>query len=189
MALPSTDTKPCADNGSFAAKIFAEYGDFIYGVIRYKVENEAQANDLYQDFFLSLVSNPIPAGVKNIKGYLYRAITNDIFDAGRRMERYKALMNKYADYLSFSINKGNSKNAFINKERTNQIFGLIEGYLSPSEAKAITLRYKNSCSIKEVAKEMDVKKESVSRYICTGLKKIRQLFKVKQGSYNDCSRL
>ena len=39
-------------------------------------------------------------------------------------------------------------------------------------------------SINEVAEKMDVKKETVSRYICTGLKKIRQILKKKQGDYN-----
>ena len=184
MALPGKNINTCMANVGLATKVFAEYGDFIYGIIYYKVKNVAQADDLYQDFFLSLVSNPIPSGVKNIKSYLYKAITNDIIDASRQMERYKTLMNKYANYLNFSINKNGSKNASIKEEQINEIFKLLWGQLSPSEAKAITLRYRKSCSINEVAEKMDVKKETVSRYICTGLKKIRQILKKKQGDYN-----
>jgi DNA-directed RNA polymerase specialized sigma24 family protein len=79
MALP--DTSKCRNNVGLAAKIFAEYGDFIRMVIRYKVKNEAQADDLFQDFFLSLVVSPLPAGEhsgRNIlmgQSFLYFFIT------------------------------------------------------------------------------------------------------------------
>ena len=56
MALLSTNTKGCADNVAAAARIFAEYGDFIESVIHRRAKNESQADDLCQEFFLSLVS-------------------------------------------------------------------------------------------------------------------------------------
>ena len=43
-----------------AMKIFEEHGNFIHSVIRFNVNNEAEAEDLFQDFFLSLISKPIP---------------------------------------------------------------------------------------------------------------------------------
>lgn len=185
IASPNTNSNSYANNVDIAAKIFAEYGDFIYGIIRSKVKDEAQVNDLYQDFFLSLVSKPVPADAQNIKGYLYRAITNDIVDAGRRVKRYEILMKKYADYLNFSINKNDSPDAFINEEQINEIFRVVGEQLSPTEAKAIALRYENDCNIKETAKKMNVKKETVSRYICMGLKKIHQFLKAEGGNQND----
>ncbi|MHC4792547.1 MAG: RNA polymerase sigma factor, partial [Planctomycetota bacterium] len=78
MPLASIKKDGVPSNVNHAAKIFSEYGDFIRGVIRYQVGNDAQADDLFQDFFLSLVSRPVPADIQNIKKYLYRAITNDI---------------------------------------------------------------------------------------------------------------
>ena len=185
MASPNTNSNSYANNGDIAAKIFAEYGYFIYGIIRSKVKDQAQADDLYQDFFLSLVSKPIPPDSQNIKGHLYRAIINDIIDANKRMRRYRTLMNKYADYFNFSINKKGPTDAFINEDQMNEIFRVIEEQLSPTEAKAVTLRYRNDCSIEETAKKMNVKKETVSRYICMGLKKIRQFLKVERGNQND----
>lgn len=177
ITSPNTNTNNYANNVDIAARIFAEYGDFIYCIIRSEVKDEAQADDLYQDFFVSLVSNPVPVDAQNIKGYLYRAIINDIADAGRRTKRYKILMNKYADYLNFSINKNGSSDAFINEGQINEIFRVVGEQLSPTEAKAMALRYRNGCNIKETAKKMNVKKETVNRYICMGLKKIRQFFK------------
>ena len=181
MASPSANTNNYANNVSIAAAIFAEHSDFIYSVLRYKAREQDQVEDLYQDFFLSLVSNPPLVSVRNIRSYIYKAITNDIIDAARRTQRYQNLRNKYADYLNFSINKKSLKNASIDEGQMNRIFKLIEGRLTPSEIKAITLRYRDNCDINEVAQKMGVKKESVSRYISVGLKKIRRYFNVKRG--------
>jgi RNA polymerase sigma factor (sigma-70 family) len=168
-------------NVASAAEIFSEYGDFIRAVIRYKVKNEARAGDLFQDFFLSLVSKPIPAGVQNVRSYLYRAIINDIVDATRRVEKYKTRMNKYAECLNYSINKNTPENALIEAEETDKMFKLIEGWLRRSETQAISLRYRNSYNIKEVAKKMHVNNRTVSRYISAGLSKVRQFLTVKRG--------
>jgi RNA polymerase sigma factor (sigma-70 family) len=168
-------------NVAQATEIFSKYGKFIFAVIRYQVKNDAQADDLFQDFFLSLVSKPIPKGVQNVKSYLYRAITNDIVDATRRMENYKARMNKYAEYLNYSVNKNSPESALVEKEQTDKMFRLLEGRLRRSEARAITLRYRDSYNIKEVAKKMHVNNRTISRYVSAGLSKIRQLLTLKQG--------
>ena len=165
-----------------AAEIFSKYEDFILAVIRYRVGNDGQADDLFQDLFLSLVSKPIPPGIQNIKSYLYKAITNDIIDAARRVEKYKSLMHKYAEYFDYSINKDTPKNALIEKEEINKMFKLIQGRLPRSEAQAITLRFGNNFNIKEIAKKMQVNSRTVSRYISVGLSKVRQLFSVKKGN-------
>ena len=177
MALP--DTSKCRNNVGLAAEIFAEYGDFIHMVIFSQVKNKARINDIFQDFFLSLVRKPIPQDVKNIKGYLYRAITNDIIDATRRVERYCNLVHKYSEYLEHPINNKTPENAFIDVEETNKMFRLIKGRLTNSQYQAMALRYRTDHSIKEVAEKMSVKSTSVSRYLSIGLKKIRCFLKPK----------
>jgi len=156
-----------------AAKLFMEYGDFIRAVIRYQVKNESQVNDLFQDFFLFLVVRPLPADVQNVKGYLYRAITNKVFEAARRVENYQNHMLKYAKRLNHSINKKTPENAFIEAEETEKMFELIERHLRRSYAQAITLRYRDNYDIKEVAKEMKVGSESIKKYIQRGFGKMR----------------
>ncbi len=177
MVLPNGSR--CRNNVGLAAEIFAEYGDFIHTAIRYQVKNETQADDLFQDFFLSLVASPLPTGVRNIRNYLYRAITNDIIDATRRVNKYSYHMHKYHEYPNHSINKRTPENAFIDVEETNKMFGLIKGRLTNSQYQAMTLRYRTYHSIKEVAEKMGVKSTSVSRYLSIGLKKIRQSLTLK----------
>ena len=165
-----------------AAEIFSEYGDFILAVIHYQVGNDAQADDLFQDFFVSLVSRPIPPDIQNIKSYLYKAITNDIVDAARRVQKYKTLMHKYVECLDYSINKNTPENALIEKEQLDKMFALIKGRLPRSEARAITLRFGNNFNIKEIAKKMHVNSRTVSRYISVGLSKVCQFFSEKKGN-------
>jgi len=177
MVLP--DASKCRNNVGLAAEIFTEYGDFIRMVIFSQVKNKARIDDIFQDFFLSLVRKPIPQDVKNIKGYLYRAITNDIIDATRRVNKYSYHMHKYHEYPNHFINRRTPENAFIDVEETNKMFGLIKGRLTNSQYQAMALRYGTDHSIKEVAEKMGVKSTSVSRYISMGLKKIRQSLKLK----------
>ena len=94
MALPNTNTNRHANSVDVAAKVFAEHGDFIRAIIRYQISNDTQADDLFQDFFLSLVYRPLPTGVQNIKSYLYRAVTNDVVDAVRRVEKHQIQIHR-----------------------------------------------------------------------------------------------
>ncbi|NQT03751.1 MAG: sigma-70 family RNA polymerase sigma factor [Planctomycetes bacterium] len=169
-----SDTINCQNNVGIAAKIVAEYSNFIYMVICSRIKNKSRADDIFQDFFLSLVYKPIPQNVKNIKSYIYRAICNDIVDTQRRTERYNAQIHKYKERCNFSINNTEPENALIKDEQMNKMFDLMKGRLTNSQSQAIALRYRTNHSIKEVAEKMGVKSTSVSRYICTGLRKMRQ---------------
>jgi RNA polymerase sigma factor (sigma-70 family) len=170
-----------SDNVEGATKIFEEHAVFIRAAIHSQIKNHTRADDLFQDFFLSLVSKPIPEGIRDIKSYLYRAITNDIVDGSRRTEKYRARVKKYAESVNYAINKSGPENALIETEEINKMFKIIEGLLPRSEAQAIILRYKNNCSIKEVARKMCVNNRTVSRYISTGLSKIRKFLTIREG--------
>jgi RNA polymerase sigma factor (sigma-70 family) len=175
MALPEKTT--CQQNVGIATAVFAEYEDFIHMVIYSQVKNKSHADDVFQDFFISLVSNPIPRNVKNIKSYLYRAICNDIVDNQRQVERYNVQIKKYQERLNFSINNTRPENALIKDEQLNKMIDMIKGRLTHSQSQAIALRYGTNRTVQEIAEKMGVKCTSVSRYICTGLRRMRQYFK------------
>ena len=177
MALLDTSKRQC--DVDHAAEIFAEYGSFIRAIIRSQVKSETQADDIFQNFFLSLVHKPVPQNVKNIKGYLYRAITNDIIDSARRVERYRNYIHKFSKHHDRPINKRTPEDAFIHMEETNKMIELIKGRLRNNEFQAITLQYKSQYSIKNAAKIMGVKCKSVSEYTSRGFGKIRQSLKLK----------
>jgi RNA polymerase sigma-70 factor (ECF subfamily) len=179
------NTARYTENVRLASTVFADYERFIRAVIYSQVRDQAQADDLYQDLFLALVQKPIPESVKNIKGYLYRAIANDAVDVVRRTQTGRTLMRKYGKRPNNSINKYRPENALIEKEQMDKMLELINGRLPKSQTDAITLRYWHHYDIKDVAKKMRVDVRSVSRYVSVGLRKIRQLLMAKQDDYYD----
>jgi RNA polymerase sigma factor (sigma-70 family) len=167
------NTNENIQNMKTAAGLFNKYGDFIYTVIRYKVRDKAMADDLFQDFFLSLVSNPPPSDDQNIKGYLYKAIINDIFDNARRIARYQAQLQRYSKHPRYSSAEENPENILIETEEMDKIHSVIKRRLQDSEARAVTLRYIKDHKIKDIAAEMRINNTAAWRYITEGLKKIR----------------
>lgn len=177
MALNSSDKN--RENAERASQIFFEYGDFIRSIIHTKVNNWEKEEEMLQDFYLSLVHNPIPPDIHNIKSYLYRAIINDITDFSRRSERYAKHIKNFEKKMKLSINKSYPENAYINEEQITKMLKLIKEQLPDSCSKAITLYFIENMSLQEVAEKMNVKTASVSSYISSGVKKLRRLWKRK----------
>jgi RNA polymerase sigma factor (sigma-70 family) len=175
----SGDTGSCRESVNTAYEVFAEHSSFIRAVIGSRVKNEAQADDIFQNLFLSLVHKPTPKDVGDIKSYLYRAIINDIADAARTMERYQALVRRYNEQLNFHSKTISPENALSIREETDKVLDLIGRHLRRSEFQAITLRYRNCTPIKKVAEKMGVRNGTVRRYISVGLSKVRKLLMTK----------
>jgi len=178
--LPSADTDQYRNNVDMAARVFAEHGNLIRAVILAKVKDKAQADDIFQGFFLSLVCRPVPKYVRDVRSYLYRAIANDAFDHIRRMERYEALVGRCSQQYGYCINTPSAEDALITEEEIGKVLRVIERQLNGFESKAIALRYGSCLSIREVAERMNIKTRSVSRYICVGIKKIRRYLTVER---------
>jgi RNA polymerase sigma factor (sigma-70 family) len=164
-----------------AAVIFFEHGDFIRTVIRRKVHDESRVEDLFQDFFLSLATKPLPSDVRNIRGFIYKALINDITDHHRSYERRNNLRYNYANIHSNPINIRTAEDAIIEKEQTEKMIELLRKRATKNEAKAIALRYCDNLCVGEVADRMGINKRSVSCYISAGIRKVRQFLVLEQG--------
>ena len=97
-----------------ACEIYREYSGFIWTVICFHVKDTSLREDIFQDFFLSLVFKPLPDEVANIKSYLYRAIINDIKDSYCRSHAYKARLRRYAACRRQAAVEGNPLNNILN---------------------------------------------------------------------------
>ncbi len=167
-----------------AMKVLTEHGDFIRSVIRFHVRNEAEAEDLFQDFFLFLISKPMPQDIRNERAFLYRVISTRVKDAFRKIDRYQQNIRRYAQCHRYTVGE-RPENAVIEADEVEKMFELIHSRLPSREALAITLRYKNNFETSKVAGKMGVKSRSVSRYVCAGLKIIRDVFKEGEGDDYD----
>jgi RNA polymerase sigma factor (sigma-70 family) len=179
LQMPDFDKSLAAtnnrDNVEQAFKILHEHGDYIRRVIISRVKNKDLSNEIFQDFFLSLASRPLPSNVTYIRSYLYKAVNNDIGDAIRRLDDYKERMQKYIEALEPAITDSSPVKTLIEEEQRREMIAFIMKQLPDSCSQAIIYRYGENQSLQEVAKTMGVKTTSVSRYISTGLEKIRQI--------------
>ena len=159
------------------AEIFHLYGDFISNTIRDNVQDENQAEDLVQALFISLVHNPVPECTQSVKGYLYKVIINDIADADRRKRTDRCSIRIYAELSGYPAEQTSPPDFLIQAEQTRKALELIEHRLPPSEAKAITLRYRKQHSVKEAAEKMGVDRKTLRGYVYQGLSRIRRLLR------------
>jgi RNA polymerase sigma factor (sigma-70 family) len=181
VAVINIHQKPDAlSNVEQAAGIFDKHGDFIRSVIHFHIRNEPEAEDVFQDLFLSLVARPIPLEVENVKGFLYKLLCDTVKDAYRRLERYQARIDRYTK-RGLRVAENRPETELISVEETKKMFDLIERQLPAQEALAVTLRYRDDYNTREVAEMMGVKHRSVSRYVSVGLKKIGNVFAKTQG--------
>jgi len=171
-----------------AAAIFDEHGRIIRSIIRSHVNNDAEVDDIYQDFFLSLVHKPVPERIRDTKSYLYRALRNDVLDAARKKSSYQARIQKYARFRRQQQPDHNPADTIIRDEQMQKALELIDRELRPREAEAMIRRYACDQTVTEAAEKMGVTKRTLSRYVCVGLRKIRRITRQKEQSlHQPCS--
>ncbi len=164
-------------NAAAAAKVFCDYGDFIRNVICAHIQDEDHVDDLIQAFFVSLVMTPMPEGIQNVKGYLYKAIINGIADANRRTRKYRSFMRMYAEVSERPAGRNSPDELLVQAEEARRVFELIGKRLPHKEAKAVTLRYREHHNVKEASEKMGVDSMTLRGYVCDGLSRIRRLLK------------
>jgi RNA polymerase sigma factor (sigma-70 family) len=158
-----------------AAEVFNKYGDFIRAIIRYQTHDKSEVEDLFQEFFLTLIRKPVPADVRSMKSYLYRAVVNHIVDSARVRQNYHRAVKKYAKRTRISINSRPLRNVLIDDtEATNATVVCFARQLPEREAQAFVLRYRDNRSIREIAATMGVNARTVSRYLSESVRKLRK---------------
>lgn len=157
-----------------ASEIFDQYGDEIRAIIHYNVKDQTKADDIFQNFFVSIVHKPIPPDIEDVKAYLYRAVTNDVIDDSRQKKCHQDHIKKYAECYKRFIVTEDPQNIAIKMEDTKRMFQLIENRLPKREAQVVLQRYGRGLSTTDTAKRIHAEKRNVSRYLSSALKKMRE---------------
>jgi DNA-directed RNA polymerase specialized sigma24 family protein len=130
--------------------------------------------ELFQDFFLFLVSKPIPDYVQNIKGYICRALTNDIHDffGSRRVTA------RSAEAIC-----GHAEICFTGEDRIADLYGsghggalfrLAEKRSPPYLARTFPPAFREQCNIREISARIGVPPRAVSVYLSKAVKYVRE---------------
>jgi len=158
-----------------ATRILDEYGEFVRAVIRFQAHNKSDEEDLFQEFFLTLICTPVPANVQSMKGYLYRAVVNHIVDSTRVRQNYRRIIKKYVRENGNCVNTRGVRDAFLeDEEQKEAVIACCARHMQEREAQAFVLRFRDQCSNEEIAAKMGVNRRTVSRYLSEGLKRLRK---------------
>jgi len=164
----------------FAAEVFDKFGDEIRAFIHFNVKDKSKADDIFQEFFVSIVRKPIPSDIQDIPAYLYRAVTNDVIDLSRQIKIHRDHIQNYAECCKNQLKQEDPQTIAIQVENTQKMFQLIESRLPKREAQAVLQRFGHGFSIKDTAERMHVDRRIVSRYLSIALKKMRQFIPVNE---------
>jgi RNA polymerase sigma factor (sigma-70 family) len=170
-----------AEKVEVAAQIIGKYETLVRAIIRLHADNDYDADDIFQDFFLSLVNKPIPLPPRDMKAYLSKAALNDAFDAIRRRKNYRQHLTQYYQSSKYRSNtQGTPQSIMLNAEETQKAFDLVKERLATREAEAILQKYRYSHNTSEAAEEMGINKRTFDHYVCVGMKKLSEFVSRKE---------
>ena len=174
-----------------AAVVFETYGDEIRAMISLNVKEQSEADDMFQDLFLSIVQTPIPPDTDRVPAYLFRVITNDVIDETRRLCNYAELVREYREQGNHRTAHEAPENGVIELEETHEMLEALRKRLPSHEAEAVirSCVYGNKAGY--AAKKMDLDRKTFSQYLYRGKTKIRRLLgknREKQGDMNEYSQ-
>lgn len=166
-------------NVETVAEMFAVHGDFLLSVFRKEV-NDQDARDLWQNLFLTLTTKSVPANEKNVRRFLYQAAVHDIIDFKRRTKLHEKKNNEYADLARRTQSSRSPLQRLIGIESVAEAFKKIEENLPPTIGQVVLHKFRKQLSHRQIAKKMNIKKETVNTYLSVGTKMLEQLEGVKK---------
>jgi len=159
-----------------AAEIFGRYGDEIRAIIAHNVKDRSKADDVYQDFFISLVNQPVPPHVKDIEAYFYRAITRDVIDLSRRAGTHRENIRKYAESRDYTLIRDDLRDLLVTTDEAQKVFQLVAQRIPYRKAVVVAQRYGQRYGSSEVPEKSHIDKRTVYRYLSIARKKMREFW-------------
>ncbi|MFC1762427.1 RNA polymerase sigma factor [Planctomycetota bacterium] len=165
-----------------AAELFSIHGEDIRAIIDFHVGNRGDGDDIFQELFLSIAFARLPRDISNMRRYLYRSVMNDLASRFRQQKRYLRRVKIYVENRKYRALDDDPSRTVMRAEQICKVFETIENELPQREARAVACRYRYDYDTAEAADEMGVNKRSFSRYLCAGLKRIREIDLAQQES-------
>jgi len=165
-----------------AKEVFDKYGNEIRAVIEFNVKDRHTVEDIFQDFFVYVVENPIPQDVEDVRSYIYKAVVNDAIDRKRRARIRRRGDKKYAESISDNAVKREPQTVAIMAEELERVFRLIESSLPPRHVRAVMEYYGFGQTISGMSSKLKIEERSASRYLSEAIRAIRYLVLQSEGA-------
>ena len=150
---------------------YKKYKDWVFKVAWHHLGNVADAEDVCQRFFLRALEKSVPRNKLESPKYRHAMIRNDIIDNWRSLQ---AEERRHIDRPQAQLNSDPYEDVAIIDE-FRFIMENVNKCLSKRTAETFRLRYINDYTDKRIAEKMSIKKKTVIRTICIGIRKLRKI--------------
>lgn len=154
---------------------YDELSDAIFRHCYFRVFNRERAKDLMQDTFARTWEYLSKGSVQNLKAFLYRVANNLIIDESRKKKEESLEMLQ--ENSSFDPGE-DLKDRLIDFMEGKEVIKLLDK-IDPKYRLAISMRYIDDLSPKEISEVLDETENNISVRIHRGLKQLRELTKEK----------
>jgi RNA polymerase sigma factor (sigma-70 family) len=170
-----------------ASEIIRRYDSSIRALIRSYVRNDHDADDIYQNVFLSLIRVP-PTSFTFLTAYLRQIVRNHAADLARRAESRARFASDYVSGHREEPVSADPANILIEAEQMRVVKEFFESVLPSHQAKVLMERCGRGNNTQETAQRLGLKRRTVSRYYCMAVKRVRQIAR-DEGVQGDPSAL
>ena len=162
-----------ADNISAFRELYVRYSDLIYRNIRVRLNNEFDADDILQGYFLLLWEKRKDINVQtSVRGYLLVWLRNYILDC-LRMEKIR---QQYEDNYFQGEEDDETWQHIITNDLKENIQKIAETF-PPRMYDIYHLRHEENYTIKEIAQEMSISEQTVKNQLGEIMKRFRAQIK------------
>ncbi|MBU6323529.1 MAG: RNA polymerase sigma factor [Patescibacteria group bacterium] len=168
-------------------KAFEEYADALFRHASFRIASRERAADLAQDTFIKAWNFVAGGGeVRHWKSFLYRILNNLVVDEYRRVkeESLDALYERDAAAVrGAALGSRAETEAALDDERDAQLIREQLPRLPDQYRVAVTLRYIDGFSPKEIAALLDVSENVVSVRIHRGVARLKRFCEAKRKNH------
>jgi RNA polymerase sigma-70 factor (ECF subfamily) len=151
--------------------VFQRYFKLLYTEAYYKLENDKEAEDLVQDFFIEFWEKQLFRSVTvSLKYYCYQSIRNRCIN---RLEHRKVQRRRTDQYAQLQPQSYQPANKMENNELRDQIENALEA-IPPESAKIFRLSYLEQHKRKEIAGLLGISENTVKTQLARALRHFRE---------------
>jgi RNA polymerase sigma-70 factor, ECF subfamily len=156
-------------------ELFREHYQLVYRTAYGLLDNASDAEDVLQTIFLRLLRREIPADLKNIKGYLYRAAVNLSLDTIQARHRFELVGNDERFEIAIDV----SESRFA--EQTHRCLAKAFTELDPETAQILVLRYVHDYSDADIAKLLGTSRGTIAVKLFRSRARLKKLMRESLG--------
>jgi RNA polymerase sigma-70 factor, ECF subfamily len=155
--------------------LYKRYGSVVYGVALKMLQNQAEAEDLTQEIFLSVWQRPIDAAKQgHLFRYLITMTRSRAIDKLRSRSRSLNFVQRWGQNVTAEAPTPNPSEQAVFDERSQQVRQALT-QLSQRQRQVIELAYDAGLSQSEIAQQLHQPLGSVKSWTRQGLLKLKQI--------------